>query len=88
MFNVRLTDEEQALLQAMAAWKQVSMSDLARQYLRDGFLRDASATDVEAEIDRTIAEERQRLSALGSIIKQAAAGAGPDPTVPVGGRGS
>lgn len=76
--TLRITDEEQHLLQTMAQMKRMSVSQLARSYLKAGFDSDAKDGDLQAKIQTMIVEEQQRLESLAKIIQEAVATATPE----------
>jgi hypothetical protein len=71
--TLRISEEEHRDLQAMAAWKKVSMSDLVRAYTRAGIVEDARNSHIREEIDRTIQREKDRLEAIAKVLEAAAA---------------
>jgi hypothetical protein len=71
--TLRISEEEHRDLQAMAAWKKASMSDLVRAYTRAGIIEDARNSNIREEIDKTIQREQDRLEAIAKVLEAAAA---------------
>jgi len=69
--TLRISDEEHRNLQAMAEWKRVSLSDLIRDYCREGLYSDLADTSFRDEIEQSIQREKQRLEELGRILENA-----------------
>ncbi|MGY1761639.1 hypothetical protein ACI79G_09980 [Geodermatophilus sp. SYSU D00779] len=70
--TLRISDEEHETLRAMAKWKEVTLSDLIREYSRAGVRADAANTAIREEIQKTIQQERERLERVGELLEQAA----------------
>jgi predicted CopG family antitoxin len=70
--TLRVTDQEHRYLTAMAEWKGVSLSDLVREYSRNGVVQDAQNTHVGEEIDKEVEKTHERLKSIGAILEEAA----------------
>ncbi len=71
--TIRISEEEHRNLQAMAEWKRASLSDLIRDYSREGLRNDLADTSIREDIEQSIRREQERLEELGKILEQARA---------------
>jgi len=71
--TLRIPEADYETLREMAKWKEVSLSDLIRQYSLAGVRQDAASTSVVEKIEQQIEEEKKRLERVRAFLEKTAA---------------
>jgi predicted CopG family antitoxin len=77
--TLRIPEADYETLREMARWKEVSLSDLIREYSRAGVRQDAANTSIRERIEKQIEEETKRLQRVRAFMEQTVGSASSDP---------